>query len=31
VCRGVVTGFGIHGYRLALEGMLEILQTQKKG
>lgn len=31
VCRSVVTGFGIYGYALALQGLLEILRTQKKG
>lgn len=31
VCRSVVTGFGIYGYALALRGLVEILQTQKKG
>jgi len=29
VCRGVVTGFGITGYALALQGLLEILRAQK--
>jgi 3-dehydroquinate dehydratase-2 len=29
VCRSVVTGFGIYGYRLALEGMLEVLGARK--
>ena len=29
VCRSVVTGFGVYGYRLALEGMLEILSARK--
>ena len=29
VCRSVVTGFGITGYRLALEGLLEILRAKK--
>jgi len=28
VCRSVVTGFGIYGYRLALQGMLEILRVR---
>jgi 3-dehydroquinate dehydratase-2 len=27
VCRSVVTGFGIAGYRLALQGLLEILRA----
>lgn len=31
VCRSVVTGFGITGYALALRGLVEILQTQRKG
>jgi len=31
VCRSVVTGFGIAGYALALRGLIEILQSQKKG
>jgi 3-dehydroquinate dehydratase-2 len=29
VCRSVVTGFGIAGYRLALQGLLEILRAGK--
>lgn len=29
VCRSVVTGFGIYGYALALQGMLEILGSRK--
>ena len=29
VCRSVVTGFGITGYALALQGLLEILRAQK--
>ena len=29
VCRSVVTGFGISGYALALQGLLEILRAQK--
>lgn len=29
VCRSVVTGFGISGYGLALQGLLEILRVRK--
>ncbi|MDX1376530.1 MAG: type II 3-dehydroquinate dehydratase [Burkholderiales bacterium] len=29
VCRSVVTGFGITGYRLALEGLMAILREKK--
>ena len=29
VCRSVVTGFGIYGYALALEGLLEVLRAGK--
>ena len=29
VCRSVVTGFGIYGYALALQGLLEILRARK--
>ena len=29
VCRSVVTGFGIYGYALALQGLLEILRGRK--
>jgi len=29
VCRSVVTGFGIAGYRLALQGLLELLRAGK--
>jgi 3-dehydroquinate dehydratase-2 len=28
VCRSVVTGFGIYGYALALQGLLEILRAR---
>ncbi|MEJ2175596.1 MAG: type II 3-dehydroquinate dehydratase [bacterium] len=28
VCRSVVTGFGIYGYALALQGLLEILRAK---
>jgi len=31
VCRSVVTGFGIYGYRLAFQGLLEILRGQQQG
>lgn len=29
VCRSVVTGFGIYGYALALQGVIEILRGRK--
>jgi 3-dehydroquinate dehydratase-2 len=29
VCRSVVTGFGIYGYALALQGLVEILRGRK--